>query len=138
MGLCSWVCFGKVPKVTLIKSWTLPIVTVSEGNLFEHWTKSNARHKRQKKCIKDNLSELSAYKNKKITVKLVRIASRKLDTGDNLNYSFKWIRDSIADLIYPGLKAGRADDTDLIEWQYDQEKGRPKEKAIRIEIYEKS
>lgn len=135
MVFLGGLCHGKVHKVGLIKSYTLPIVIVSEGNLFEHWTKSNARHKRQKKSIKDNLSELSAYKDKKIVVKLVRIASRKLDTGDNLNYSFKWIRDSIADIIYPGMKAGRADDTDLIEWQYDQEKGKPKEKALRVEIY---
>lgn len=121
--------------MTLLKSWTLPIVTVSEGNLFEHWTKSNARHKRQKKDINHYLSELSAYKNKKITVKLIRIASRKLDAHDNLRMSFKFVVDAIADILNPGKAAGRADDTDLIEWQYDQEKGKPKEKAIRVEIY---
>lgn len=119
----------------LIKSYTLPIITVSEGNAHEHWRISHARHKKQKQIINHYLSELSSYKNKKIVVKLVRIASRRLDVGDNLNYSFKWIRDSIANIIYPGLKAGRADDTDLIHWEYDQEKGKPKEKAIRVEIY---
>jgi len=127
--------YGKVHKVTLIKSYTLPIVTVSEGNLFEHWTKANARHKRQKKDINHYLSEISAYKDKKIVVKLVRIASRKLDAHDNLRMSFKFVVDAIADILNPGKAAGRADDSDLIEWQYGQEKGKPKEKAIRVEIY---
>lgn len=151
----------------LIKSWTLPIETVSEGNLFEHWTKASARHKKQKNLIKLYLKEISTFKDKKITVKLIRISPRKLDADENLRMAFKWIKDQISELIYPektivdpkaidrtiqknielakeGKKlkrvvrcvSGRADDTHLIKWEYDQEKGKPKEKAIRVEIYE--
>lgn len=121
----------------LLKYWTLPLETVSEGNLFEHWTKSNARHKKQKKMIKHYLSELSCYANKQITVKLIRISPRKLDKHDNLRMAFKFCVDEIANIIYPGLKAGRADDNALIEWDYAQEKGKPKEKGMRVEVYER-
>lgn len=135
MGIYFWLSRGKVRRVGLIKSYTLPIVTVSEGNLFEHWRVSHKRHKQQKQDVNHYLSELSAYKDKKITVKLIRIASRKLDAHDNLRMSLKFVVDAIADILNPGKAAGRADDSDLIEWQYDQEKGKPKEKAIRVEIY---
>lgn len=154
--------------MNLLKSWTVPIETVSEGNLFEHWTKANARHKKQKKMIKHYLSELSCYANKPITVKLIRISPRKLDLDENLRMAFKWIKDQISEIIYPektivnpesikraqeknielikeGKKpkriirrvSGRADDSDLIEWDYDQEKGKPKEKGMRVEVYER-
>jgi len=119
----------------LIKSWTLPIETVSEGNLFENYHKANGRHRKQKKDIKDNLSEISSFKDQKITVKLIRISPRSLDKHDNLPMAFKFIVDAIADLLNPGKKAGRADDSELITWKYDQEKGKPKEKGIRVEVY---
>ena len=45
------------------------------------------------------------------------------------------IVDAIADLIYPGQQAGRADDTDMITWKYSQEKGAQGYKGLRIEIY---
>lgn len=122
--------------MTLFKSWTLPIETVSEGNLFEHWHKATKRHTQQKMLIKLYLKEVSAFKDKKIAIKLIRISPRKLDTHDNLPMAFKFIVDAIADLISPGLKAGRADDSTLIDWKYDQEKGKPKQKSIRVEIYE--
>lgn len=119
----------------LIKSYTLPIVTVSEGNAHEHWRVSHARHKKQKQLVNHYLSELSVYKGKAITVKLIRISSGKLDAHDNLRMSQKFVVDAIADILNPGKAAGRADDTDLIQWEYDQEKGKPKEKGIRVEIY---
>ncbi len=122
--------------MNLIKSWTLPIQTVSEGNLFEHWHKAAKRHTQQKMLIKLYLKEISAFKDKKITVKLTRISPRRLDSHDNLPMAFKFVGDAISELIYPGLKAGRADDSDLIDWSYAQEKGRPKEKAMRVEVYE--
>jgi hypothetical protein len=48
--------------------------------------------------------------------------------------SFKWIVDAVAEYINPGMKVGRADDDERIEWAYSQEKGKPKEYAIRITI----
>jgi len=52
---------------------------------------------------------LSAQNLQNITqIKLIRHAPRELD-DDNLNYAFKHIRDTVADLIIPGLAPGRAD-----------------------------
>jgi hypothetical protein len=121
--------------MNLLKSWTVPIETVSEGNLFEHWHKSAKRHKKQKNLVNIYLKELSAFKDRKIIVKLIRISPRTLDKHDNLPMAFKFVVDAIADLLNPGKKAGRADDSDLITWEYGQEKGKPK--GIRVEIYEK-
>jgi len=120
--------------LSLIKKWSLPVNTVSEGNSSEHWSKSRKRHKTQAYWIQYYLKEIHIYKNQPILVKLIRISSRKLDSHDNLPMAFKWIVDSIASIINPGLKAGRSDDSNLIEWKYDQEKGK---KGIRIELYKK-
>jgi len=153
--------------MNLLKSWTVPIETVSEGNLFEHWTKSSARHKHHKKFIRDNLSEISCFRDIPITIKFIRISPRFLDADENLRMAFKWIKDQISELIYPektivdpesikraqeknlelikdGKKpkriirkiSGRADDTNMIKWDYGQEKGKPKEKGMRVEVYE--
>lgn len=61
------------------------------------------------------------------TVTLTRIALRKLD-DDNLSRSFKAIRDQIADQM------GINDGSDLFTWKYAQERGTPKQYAVRIEI----
>ena len=107
---------------------------VSEANLCEHWSKSYKRHKEQKWCVKAFIKNISIYKDVAITIKLIRVSPRKLDKKDNLPMAFKYVADAIADSIYPGLAPGRADDTELIQWEYDQEKGK---KGIRVEIYKK-
>jgi hypothetical protein len=66
-------------------------------------------------------------------IHLTRIAPRSLD-GDNLPNAFKSITDDIADFLIPGLPRGHADGDSRLEWQYSQEKGHPKEYALRIEI----
>lgn len=66
-------------------------------------------------------------------VKLTRIAPRYLD-DDNLAYTFKYARDIVADLIKPGMAKGRADAKD-ITFEYDQQKGLPKQYGIKIEIF---
>jgi hypothetical protein len=130
---------NKKIKMTLLKSWTVPIEVYNEASgkyANQHWRLKSKRHKRQQWEIKSFLKEIEIFRDKAIIIKLIRINPRMMDTGDNLPYSFKWVRDKLADMIYPGLKAGRADDTDLIEWEYRQEKGKSKEKAIRVEVYE--
>lgn len=123
--------------MTLLKSWTLPIEVYNEAaKANDHWRIKRLRHKAQAAAVRYHLKELSSYFNIPIKIKLIRISPRLMDTGDNLPYSFKWIRDSIADLIYAGLQPGMADNTNFIEWDYGQEKGEPKEKAMRVEVYE--
>ena len=110
------------------------IKTVSESNTHEHWAVSNHRHKLQKRQIQWWWLSLQEKPSLPCSVKLTRIAPRMLDSHDNLPTSLKWITDSIADKMCPGLKAGRADDDARIRWVYDQQKGQPKEYAVLIEI----
>jgi len=82
------------------------------------------------------MHDLSLYREIPLYIKLIRISSRKLDLEDNLPMAFKWVKDAIADILVPGKQAGRADDSELLSWDYGQETGNVREKAIRIEIYE--
>lgn len=105
----------------LLSRWMLPIETVSEGNCTEHWTKKAKRHKLHDKWIlyffgNDRMRLL----NDPIKIRLMRIASRKLDEGDNLPMAFKYIRDYLASLLIPGKARGQADSDPRITWEYDQ------------------
>lgn len=113
---------------------TYPIKIVSEGNIHENHWKAHARHKRQKALINAFLLRDQPPITLPCKIYITRIAPRKLDAHDNLRFSLKWIVDALAAYVFPGKKAGRADDTDLIEWVYDQRKGLPKEYALQITI----
>jgi hypothetical protein len=65
-----------------------------------------------------------------VTVKMVRIAPRKLDEGDNLSGGFKHVRDGIADWL--GVDDGGKD----VTWVYEQRKGKPRQYAIEISLQE--
>jgi len=123
-----------------IIDWTLPIITVSEANLSEHWSCRHKRHRVQKRYID------LAFHNWRIesfpkqislpcTVIMTRISPRTLDEEDNLRMALKSVKDSIASEIKPGLEPGRADDDKNITWEYAQKKGKPKERGLKIEIY---
>ncbi len=107
----------------------IPIRTVSELNQAEHWTK---RHRRRKKQKREVFYELASASTKKPSLPcdiwLTRIAPRKMD-GDNLQSSFKAVRDAIADWM------GFDDGDDRLQWRYDQRSGEPKEYAILIQIF---
>ena len=113
----------------------LPIKTVSEANLSrEHWTKKHKRHKMQKEAIRLACSNRITPDMLPCTIKLTRIAPRKLDQWENLPCSFKFILDSIASLLVPGKAIGQADSDNRIKVKYDQIKGGVGEYAIEIEI----
>ena len=110
----------------------LPIKTVSEANLREHWGKRARRAKKQREaartCLRARLScDRVALVDGRLTVSLTRIAPRALDS-DNLAGSFKAVRDGVADAL------GIDDGSPLIDWQYFQRKGQPKQYAVLIEI----
>src|SRR5574338_709033 len=120
----------------------IPIRIESEANMggkrsgrliSSHWSQKFKRNRTQKFCVGLDLLASGYKPNLPCCVKLVRIAPRNLDE-DNLIYAFKKIKDVVADYIIPGLAPGRADGDKRIKWEYDQEKGEPKEYAIRIEI----
>ena len=111
----------------------IPIKTLNEANLSEHWTKRAKRRRIQRFAIQ-------AYLNGKINhfkipcrIKITRIAPNKLDYHDGLPCSMKSIVDQICDMIVPGLEAGRSDDKGF-KIEYDQKQGLPKEYAVEVEI----
>lgn len=111
-------------------SWYIPIKTVSEANSSEHWTAKSKRHQQQKFFIQLALKKNIHLVSLPCEVKLIRIG-RKLDFA-NLVCSLKWVEDSVADMLIPGLKPGRADGDPRIKTEFCQEPG--KILAIRIEI----
>lgn len=111
----------------------LPIVTVSEANLREHWTKKAKRHRAQREIIYSYWNREKPEMQLPCSITLTRIAPRKLDS-DNLIFALKWVRDCLASLLVPGLRPGRADDDPRIIWNYKQRKGNPKEYLVSIEI----
>lgn len=135
-----------MPDQTAVIIWSLPIKTISEANRSEHWKKSSKRHKQQQFFIRSMFLREAREIPMPCIVKMVRLSSRFLDEDDNLRMAFKWIKDEIADCMFPDkiktyidkngitrqLK-GRNDDTPLIKWQYAQEKCSIS--LIRIEIY---
>lgn len=119
----------------LISSWIIPrLKIVSAGNSSQsHWQRG-ARNKVQKQNVKAYFLKERPQIELPCIIRLTRIAPRKLDEHDNLPYSMKWIVDSLADCIFPGQRAGRADDSKEIKWVYSQEKGNPKEYGLKVEI----
>ncbi len=126
--------------------WEIAIRTVSEANTKEHWTKSSKRHQMQQWFIRRQFLVDERKVMLPCTIRLIRLATRFLDREDNLPMAFKWIRDEISECIFPEKRIqyvdgegklrslkGRADDSPLIKWEYDQEKS--KRVGIRIEIY---
>ena len=113
----------------------LPIRTVSEANQsgFEHWGAKARRVKSQRETVYYALFEyryeLPGFDRYIVT--LTRIAPRNLDEHDNLPRSMKAITDQIAKMI------GIDDGSERIEWKYAQEKGKPKEYAVKIKIEER-
>lgn len=110
----------------------ITVKTVSEGNMREHWGSRAGRHKKQKTATALALKPYADCVKLPCHVTLIRISPRPLD-DDNLQFSFKAIRDAVADFLIPGLKAGRADNDPRITWGYDQRK-EGKEKGFRIEL----
>jgi hypothetical protein len=111
----------------------VPIKIVSEANNFDYWRRKN---KRKKKNNEDLKYHLNVYTPPKLPclIKLTRISPRKLDY-DNLVFSQKYILDTICDFLLPGLKAGRADGDSRITVEYHQEKRKPKEFGLQVEIF---
>lgn len=113
--------------------WKIPVYTVSEANCSEHWTKKKKRHESQKKWIKLSFwnSQNFIFKLPCI-IKMTRKGKKVLD-DDNLPVSMKYIRDAIADHLFPGQAPGQADNDKRIKWEYDQIKS--KEIGVIVEFF---
>jgi hypothetical protein len=111
---------------------SVPIRTVSEMNLREHWSKRAKRKKEQGVAIALVLNptfirSMRAWGSGVTSwaVTLTRVAPRLLD-ADNLAASNKGVQDSVARVI--GV------DDRHIAWTYAQRKGSPKDYAVEIAI----
>lgn len=111
----------------------MPIKTVSELNIREHWTKVRKRAALQRKTaffeVKRVIGseDLAYLEQLKFEVHLTRFSHKVMD-GDNLQAAFKHVRDGIADAL-------KIDDGDeRIQWFYCQENKKIKEIEVRITI----
>jgi len=113
-------------------TFELPIHTVSEANKREHWAIKAKRVKEQRGMVSAKLKTILKNIDNwdlRRTVVLTRIAPRLLD-DDNIRGAMKAIRDGVADVICEN----KNDRDPRITWEYKQEKRKPKEYEIRVEI----
>jgi len=111
----------------------IPIRIQSEANSREHWAAKHKRSQSQRWLAKYEVAmavrEWLSVMKPPLVITLTRIAPRPFDS-DNLARAFKAIRDGVADALC--INDGSKD----ILWQYDYQKGKPKEHSIRILIKE--
>lgn len=108
---------------------TWPVKTESCANLWEHWRVRAKRVKRERgEFLLLARATLPRPKAWPVTVKLVRIAPRRLDR-DNLATSFKSAIDSIAE--HWGIDDG---DETKAQWVFAQERGAPRTYGVRVEV----
>lgn len=125
--------------------WNLPIRTVSESNLSEHWTTKSKRHKQQQFFVRCLFKHEAQEIKLPCIITLIRLSSRFLDSEENLPMAFKWIKDEIGACLFPDKvviyhkkggkfvkNKGHADSDARVVWKYSQEKS--KTIGVRIEI----
>jgi hypothetical protein len=109
----------------------IPVRTVSESNGREHWARKARRVSLHRGTARILARSYCADFDLPAVVRIARVAPRELD-DDNLRGALKAIRDGIADAF--GVK----DNDPRIEWQYAQERGKPKAYSVRITITPKA
>jgi len=111
---------------------TIPMKIPSAANLREHHMAKARRVKAQRSAARLYLLDAENRGARRpalpVVVTLTRIAPRKLDAHDNVRHALKGVVDGIADWLK------LRDDDARIEWRYAQEKGAPKQSALRIEV----
>lgn len=100
---------------------TLPMRTVSAMNTREHHMARYRRSKAQRTTValalRPAVGNGFGKKHERLVITLTRIGIRQGLDGDNLQASFKAIRDSVAEVI------GIDDGSDRVEWRYAQRRG---------------
>lgn len=126
---------GRPDRLDLIV--TLPIKTVSELNVREHWARRAARTRQARQLAAWGCSAvLTEYRQQlahrtcpTVHILLTRIAPRALDC-DNLRGALKGVRDGVTDAL--GLECDR---DERLRWEYAQMKGEPKQYAVRVTVW---
>jgi hypothetical protein len=97
----------------------LPVKTVSTLNAREHWATRARRAKKQRGIARVMVMLATRGQIRKgaaLVCVLTRMGVRKLD-DDNLAGALKSVRDGVADAL------GIDDGSELVRWEYRQEKG---------------
>ena len=121
--------------MTTLLTVVVPVRTVTEGNAKGYWRTAHRRAKEQRNATAWALMGTVRWTGPgwrpqpPLTVKLTRIAPRQLDPGDNCNASMKHVRDEVAKWLCIDDRHEH-----LCRYEYAQEKGKPREYAVRIEI----
>lgn len=105
----------------------LPLRLASEANMRGSWKPGWRRGKAQRATTALVLRASSCPPAPPVTVTLTRIAPRRMD-GDNLQRACKAVRDGVADWL------GIDDGSESITWRYGQEKGKPRQYGVRVEV----
>ena len=132
-------------KIEFIIPLTKDLIVSEANRSGEHWTKKHKRHQQQKFLMTAFMTKyydqfdfipimIEHNITKELNITLTRIAPRSLDKEENLPCSVKYFKDYIADFLIPNKAAGRADDSKQLTWVFKQEKGKPKEYALKVEI----
>ena len=107
-------------------TYTLPLRLKSSLNQREHWATKARRAKAERQATAWVLGN-DPRPPLPCTVLLTRIAPRQFD-DDNLCGAFKAVRDEVARWL-------GVDDADpRVVWAYAQERGKPREYAVRITL----
>lgn len=110
----------------------LPVKIYSENNMSQNpWVKRK-RTLAQKFCVGIALKNRLENVIFPCLVKLIRLSTKPLDP-DNLQFSFKAVRDEVANRLIPGLRPGMADGDPRIKWEYEEQK--EKGNSLKIEIF---
>lgn len=99
---------------------------VSEANAHAHYRERSARAKAQRHAVHVALVDYAPPLVPAV-VRIVRVAPNALDT-DNLTGSAKHVRDAVAEWL------GIDDRDERVTWHVGQEKGDPREYAVRVLI----
>lgn len=116
--------------------WLLPLV-VKTPNLREHWTKTYARNRTNRRIIESAFVVHGIKPTAPCHITLQReynpsIRQKKLDS-DNLQGALKGVRDTISGIIVPNLAPGQADHERYgLVFHYEQKES--KRPGIRIII----
>lgn len=130
--------------------FSLPLRTQSEANMREPWRAKAGRHKKQRTAVawvmRGLRAQVAVAKTWPAwTVKLTRVARAELDPDDNLNGSFKAIRDQLTQELGLGKwsvpkKAGVKprflpdDRSKRIKFEYDQDAAYSNSYSVRVRI----
>jgi hypothetical protein len=113
-------------------TWEIPMKTISEANSTWHWSRRRKLHLVQKEWIRIYFHNEKPKIKIPCEITLIRCSPRSLDS-DNLQASLKYVRDSVAAGIFPGLRPGEADGKKGMIWKYDQQFSKEQKVIIKFQ-----